>query len=62
MIFPVVKGASYILVNVPDMVVNLGTTQTLEKETNPGSEYLKKIDDHLREFDEVAAYLQTRFI
>lgn len=56
MTFPVIKGASYILVNTPDMMVNNGTTQTLEKETNPESEYLKKIRGHLREFEEVVYY------
>lgn len=56
MAFPVIKGASYILVNAPDMVVNNGTTQTLERETNPDSEYLKKVRDHLRPFDEVVSY------
>lgn len=56
MVFPVIKGASYILVNVPDMVVNNGTTQTLERETNPDSEYLKKVREHLRPFDEVVSY------
>lgn len=54
--FPVVKGASYILVNAPDMLMNYGTTQTMEKETNPDSEYLKKVRDHLRKFDDVVAY------
>lgn len=56
MTFPVIKGASYILVNAPDMVFNNGTTQTLERETNPDSEYLKKVRNHLRPFDEVVSY------
>lgn len=54
--FPVIKGASYILVNAPDMVINNGTTQTLEKETNPESEYLKKLRGYLRPFDDVVSY------
>ncbi len=54
--FPVIKKASYILVNTPDMVLHNGTTQTLEKETNPDSEYLKVIKDHLRSFEDVVAY------
>ena len=36
--FPVIKKASYILVNTPDMVIHNGTTQTLERQTNPNSE------------------------
>lgn len=54
--FPVIKGASYVLVNTPDMVINNGTTQTLEKETHPDSEYLKKIKEYLRPFDDVVSY------
>jgi hypothetical protein len=54
--FPVVKGASYILVNTPDMIIHNGTTQTLERETNPDSEYLKKLHDHIRKFEDVVSY------
>ncbi|WP_061995917.1 glycine/sarcosine/betaine reductase complex component C subunit beta [Clostridium sp. ATCC 25772] len=54
--FPVLKKASYILVNAPDMVIHNGTTQTSERQTNPNSEYLKVLKDHLRPFDEVVAY------
>jgi hypothetical protein len=56
MSFPVIKKASYILVNTPDMVIHNGTTQMLERESNPNSEYLNKLKDHLRPFDEVVAY------
>lgn len=56
MSFPVIKKASYILVNSPDMVLHNGTTQTLEKETNPDSPYLKELKNHLRSFDEVVGY------
>ncbi|MBU5591350.1 glycine reductase [Clostridium sp. MSJ-4] len=54
--FPVIKKASYILVNAPDMVIHNGTTQTLERETHPDSEYLLKIKDNLRTFEEVVGY------
>ncbi|GLC29043.1 glycine/sarcosine/betaine reductase complex component C subunit beta [Clostridium omnivorum] len=56
MSFPVIKKASYILVNTPDMITHNGTTQTLERETNPDSEYLKQIPEHLRSFEEVVGY------
>ncbi|MCT8975890.1 glycine/sarcosine/betaine reductase complex component C subunit beta [Clostridium sp. CX1] len=56
MSFPVIKKASYVLVNAPDMIIHNGTTQMLERETNPDSEYLKSIKDHLRSFDEVVGY------
>ena len=54
--FPVIKKASYILVNAPDMVIHNGTTQSLERETHPDSEYLTKIKDNLRSYEEVVGY------
>lgn len=56
MAFPCIRGAAYILVDTPDMVINNGTTQTLEREINPDSEYLKKIRGHLRPFEDVVSY------
>ncbi|MCJ7691663.1 MAG: glycine/sarcosine/betaine reductase complex component C subunit beta [Clostridiaceae bacterium] len=54
--FPVIKKASYILVNTPDMVIRNGSTQTVERNTNPDSEYLRDMPSHLRGFEEVVAY------
>lgn len=56
MSFPVIKKASYILVDVPDMVIHDGTTQQLERKNNPDSEYLKSIRNHLRSYEEVISY------
>lgn len=56
MSFPVIKKAAYVLVNTPDMILHNGTTQTLERETNPESEYLKEIQNHLRSFEDVVSY------
>ncbi|WP_313343491.1 glycine/sarcosine/betaine reductase complex component C subunit beta [Sedimentibacter sp.] len=56
----VIKGASYILVHVPDMVIHNGTTQTTERTVNPNSEYLKQIKDHLRSFEQVVRYLPNQ--
>jgi hypothetical protein len=56
MSFPVLKNASYILVNTPDMVIHNGTTQALERKTNPDSEYLKELKNHLRSFEDVVGY------
>lgn len=52
----VIKAVSYVMVHVPDMVVHNGTTQTVEKSVNPGSEYLKKLPEHIRTYEEVLAY------
>lgn len=56
MSYAVVKSASYVLIHTPDMVVNNGTTQTVEKLSNPNSEYLKNIRSHLRTYEEVVSY------
>lgn len=52
----VMKGAGYILVHTPDMIVHYGTTQTSERIVNPESEYLKQIKASLRPYDRVRAY------
>ncbi len=52
----VVKGGAYCLIHTPDMVIHNGTTQTVERITNPESEYLKNLDKSLRSYEEVLAY------
>jgi len=54
--FPVIKGAAYTLFHTPDILLDHGTTQTLERAKNAASEYLKKLPAHLRSFDECVAY------
>lgn len=56
MSYPVIKGAGYALVHTPDMIMHNGTTQTTEKITNPDSEYLKKLPEHIRSYEEVVKY------
>ncbi|MBF8981961.1 ketoacyl-ACP synthase III family protein [Lutibacter sp. B2] len=56
MSYPVIKGAGYALIHTPDMIIHNGTTQTTERITNPESEYLKKITDHIRTYEEVINY------
>ncbi|WDV47070.1 glycine/sarcosine/betaine reductase complex component C subunit beta [Clostridiaceae bacterium M8S5] len=60
MTFPVVKGASYILVHTPDMIIHNGTTQTTEKIVNPESDYLKQLPNHIRSFEDVVSYLPNQ--
>ena len=55
----VIKGAGYILVHTPDMVIHNGTTQTTERIVNPESEYLKELPSHLRSFEQVLSYQHT---
>ncbi len=52
----VVRAASYLLVHAPDMIINNGTTCSVEKMTNPDSEFLKKVPESIRSFEEVVNY------
>ena len=52
----VIKGTGYILAQAPMMVIHNGTTQTTERVVNPESEYLKKLPDHLRSYEDCVAY------
>lgn len=54
--FPVIKKASYILAHTPDLIMHAGTTQTTEMLINKDSEYLKKVYQSLRSFDEAVKY------
>ncbi|MCL1982830.1 MAG: glycine/sarcosine/betaine reductase complex component C subunit beta [Clostridiales bacterium] len=56
MVYPVLKGAGYALINTPDMIMQNGTTQTTEKIVNPGSEYLKALPEHIRSYEQVVNY------
>jgi betaine reductase len=53
---PVVKGAAYILVHTPDMIMHYGTTCALEHETNPNSEFMQKFPDFVRGYEDVVKY------
>ncbi len=52
----VIKGAGYVLVHTPDMVIHNGTTQTTERIVNPDSEYLKELGKHIRSYDDALSY------
>lgn len=58
--YSVVKGTSYVLVHAEDMVIHNGTTQSTERVVNPDSEYLKKLPNHLRSFDEAVNYIPNQ--
>ena len=47
MAYPVIKGARYLLVHVPNMLINNGTTHICRKKENPDSSYLKNIYKHI---------------
>lgn len=50
------KAAGYVLVHTPDMIMANGSTQTTERLVNPDSEYLKKVPEHIRSYEEVVNY------
>ena len=58
--YPVVKGSSYVLIHAEDMVIHNGTTQCTERTMHPDSEYLKKLPNHLRKFDEAVNYIPNQ--
>ncbi|SET17567.1 betaine reductase [Anaerobranca gottschalkii DSM 13577] len=56
MAFPVIKSSAYALIHSPNLLISQGTTQTGERDKDPNSEYLQKLPQHLRSFEEVVAY------
>ena len=56
MSFPVLKGASFALIQAPDMIIHQGSTQTSERRLNPDSDYLKELPKHFRSFEDAVAY------
>ena len=58
--YSVVKGASYVLIQAPDMIIHNGTTQTTERILHPESEYLKELPNHIRSFEEAVNYLPNQ--
>lgn len=52
----VLRGAGYVLVNAPDMVMENGATQTTERILNPDSEYLVEAPKHLRSYEDFVNY------
>lgn len=54
--YPVIKGASYALIQATNLLVAQGSTQTLERAKNPDSEYLKQLPKHLRSFQDAINY------
>ncbi|MBO3444452.1 glycine/sarcosine/betaine reductase complex component C subunit beta [Clostridium sp. CCUG 7971] len=60
MSYPVLKGASYVLIHTPDMIVQNGSTCNVERATNPDSEFLKEITNHIRSYEDVVKYMPNQ--
>ncbi|QGT99886.1 Glycine/sarcosine/betaine reductase component C chain 1 [Candidatus Syntrophocurvum alkaliphilum] len=54
--YPVIKAASYVLVHAPSIMINNGTTLTMERAQNPHSKFLIDINNHIRDFDTAVGY------
>lgn len=54
--FPVLKGAGYIMVHAPNIMMKHGTTITMEQIKNPDSSYLRSIDQFIRSFEQAVRY------
>lgn len=60
MSYPVLKGASYVLIHTPDMIVQNGSTCNVERATNPDSEFLKEINNNIRDYEDVVNYMPNQ--
>lgn len=56
MAYPVIKAAGYILVHAPNIMMEHGTTITMEKQNNPDSSYLQAIGNKIRDFKASVKY------
>lgn len=54
--YPVIRGAAYALIHAPNLLLAQGSTQTLERAKHPDSEYLAKLPQHLRSFEDAVNY------
>lgn len=54
--FPVIKAAGFILVHAPNIMMEHGTTITMEKHNHPDSDYLQTIGKSIRPFEEAVNY------
>ena len=53
---PVVRHCSYNLFYAPNLTLLTGTTPESEKHKNPGSEYVKNIENSFRTYEEMVSY------
>lgn len=54
--YPVIKGASYALAHATGLLLNMGTTQTMEYRKDPSNEYYTKLSKKLRNFEDAVCY------
>ena len=54
--YPVIKAAGFVLVHAPSIMMEHGTTITMEKKANPDSDFLQKTAKSIRSFDEAVNY------
>lgn len=54
--FPVIKAAAFALIHAGNIMMEHGTTLTMERKKNPDSEFLKSIQPHIRTFNDAVGY------
>ena len=54
--YPVIKGASYALIHSRGLLLNQGTTQTVEYKKDPSKEFYTKLSKRLRSFEQAVSY------
>lgn len=52
---PVIKGSSYVLVHTPNIMIEGGTTQALERDSR-SSDYIEKLYGHIRSYEDCISY------
>ena len=57
---PVIKNVSYCLVHTPDILYHCGSTQVTERIKNPTSDYLIKLKQHLRSYEDALGYIPNQ--
>lgn len=58
--YPVIRAVGYILVHAPDILLEHGTTITMEKLKNPESDFLKTLPGYIRSYEESVSYLPNQ--
>ncbi|WP_407312259.1 glycine/sarcosine/betaine reductase complex component C subunit beta [Desulfosporosinus sp. SB140] len=56
MSYPVISKISYFLAHAPQLLMECGSTQMLEKVKNPGGNYLTNLTKSLRTYEQVVSY------
>lgn len=54
--YAVIRASSFVMVYAPNIMMDHGTTLSMEKAKNPDSEFLKTLPKHIRSFEQAVQY------